>query len=1075
MIRAHSHRVLATVQFAVAGIFIAVYSPRPAAAQTPIGALVWRNVGPFRGGRITAVSGAIGRPGVFYAGTPAGGLWKTTSAGATWYPVFDSIKSTSAIGAVEVAPSDPNLIYVGTGDAATGGANTQGDGVYKSVDAGRTWRHIGLVTSQQVPSILVDPRDPALVLVASLGKFRQKSDERGVYRSTDGGAHWTKTLYVDDETGIQKLASAYDVPTVIFATTARHYAPPGPPQPQRRGPGADTGRTGTSVYKSTDEGVTWHEITGGGLPRLAGRTSIAVAPNTNALRVFLIGNFGLYRSDDGGTTWRHMDAADKRIGNGQGGYNCGVYVDPKNPDIVYTISTSSYKSTDGGNSFTGFKGAPGGDDPQQMWIDPTDAQRIVLGVDQGAIVSLDGGGVWSTWYNQSTEQVYHLSTDNSFPYWIYATQQDAGAVATRSRGNLGAITPLDWKPVAGWEWGTIVPDPLDPNVLYSSGNGIQKITYPDERWISISPAADPALELRTTSSQPLAWMPSNPHELLTGFQYLMSTTDGGMHWRKLSPDLTVPKGAPATPVAPAPGAPPNFNANAAIESISPSTVAPGTIWVGTSNGQIRVTRDHGTTWDDVSVPGLANPALALVSTVDASHHDAATAYVAIAQQRTGDTAPHFYRTRDYGKTWTPIVSGFPEDQPAGAFARVIRADVKRAGLLFAGTESALYVSFDDGDHWQSLMLNLPTTSYRDIAFHENDLLVGTYGRGIWVLDDFSQLRQMTPAIASEPAHLFMPGSATRIRRNVNSDTPYPPEVPQAPNPPDGVIIDYWLSSKPSGIIALDVIDAAGRTVRHLSSAPIAAVAEAAQPSLPNFWVATPMPMPTNVGGNRINWDLRYDAPPSFAHTYEINANPGLTPASPEGILALPGVYTLKLSVDGKSYSQKVTVRGDPRVRTTASALGAQHALLVRMDRGLRAAWSGYQQVAELRAAVAKAKGADTSPDVVVAVALLDAKLDIVAGNPAGSGGFRPRGGSVPSFVGISGDLVNQLNAQDNGDVAPTPAMLAALAKSCADLKAVQANWNSIGVQRLAPLNAALASHGMPAVAVPSPAASPPGC
>src|SRR6267143_1374041 len=512
----------------------------PPVAPGLLSGLVWRNLGPFRGGRIAAVSGAIGQPGVFYMGLPAGGVWKTTSAGETWTPIFDAITAASSVGAVEVAPSDPNVIYVGMGDLISGGGINEGNGVYKSVDAGATWRHLGLDDSRQIPAILVDPRDPNLVLIAAQGDVHKKSETRGVYRSTDGGQTWTKTLYVDDSTGVQKIAWAADHPEVILATSVRHYVTPitgpnrVPPTPAGAGGGGpQTGPSQTKLFKSTDKGVTWREITGGGLPRLTGRTSVAVAMNTNAQRMFLIGNFGLYRSDDGGTTWRQMDAADKRIANGQGGYNCGVYVDPKNPDVVYTVNTSSYKSTDGGNTFTGFKGAPGGDDPQQMWIDPTNGQRILVGLDQGAVVTLDGGATWSSWYNQSTAQVYHVAVDNSYPYWVYATQQDAGAIRTRGRGNLGEITPLDWSPVPGWEWGSLAPDPLNPDIVYASGSGISKITYPSEQWINISPNVDPALRGRTTISQPLAFAPWNQRELLTGFQYLMATTDGGVHWTKL--------------------------------------------------------------------------------------------------------------------------------------------------------------------------------------------------------------------------------------------------------------------------------------------------------------------------------------------------------------------------------------------------------------------------------------------------------------------------------------------------------------------------------------------------------------
>src|SRR6266550_5692465 len=473
-------------------------SAPPPVAPGLLSGLVWRNLGPSRGGGIAAVSGAIGQAGVFYVGLPAGGVWKTTSAGETWTPIFDAITAASSVGAVEVAPSDPNVIYVGMGDLISGGGINEGNGVYKSVDAGKTWQHVGLDSTRQIPSILVDPHDPNLVMIAAQGDVHKKSESRGVFRSTDGGRTWTKTLYVDDSTGLQKITWAADRPEVVLATSVRHYVVPitgparVPPAGGGGGGGGGAGPTQTKLFKSTDKGLTWHEITGGGLPRLTGRTSVAVAMNTNAQRMFLIGNFGLYRSDDGG------------------------------------------------NTFTGFKGAPGGDDPQQMWIDPTNGQRMLLGLDQGAVVTLDGGATWSSWFNQSTDQIYHITVDNSYPYWVYGSQQDAGAIRTRSRGNLGAITPLDWNPVSGWEWGTTIPDPLNPNVVYASGSGILKITYPSEQWINVSPNVDPGLFGRTTISQPLAFAPWNQHELIAGFQFLMATTDGGMHWTKLSPDLGYP-------------------------------------------------------------------------------------------------------------------------------------------------------------------------------------------------------------------------------------------------------------------------------------------------------------------------------------------------------------------------------------------------------------------------------------------------------------------------------------------------------------------------------------------------------
>ena len=1061
--------------------------PAPArVAPSLLSGLVWRNLGPFRGGRVAAVSGVIGRPGVFYVGLPLGGVWKTTSAGETWVPVFDEITVASSVGAIEVAPSDPDVIYVGMGDLITGGGINEGNGVYKSADAGKTWQHLGLDSTKQIPSILVDPQDTNLVLLAAQGDLRHKSEARGVFRSTDGGSTWVRVLYVDDSTGMQKLAWASDRPDVILGTTVRHYvAPPtGPAVVGAAGGGSangglNPGATQTRLFKSTDKGLTWHELSGGGLPFLSGRTSVAVARNTNAQRIFLIGNFGLYRSDDGGATWQHMDAADRRVGNGQGGYNCGVYVDPQNPDVVYTINTSSYKSTDGGNTFTGFKGAPGGDDPQQMWIDPTNGQRILLGVDQGAVVTLDGGATWSSWYNQSTEQVYHIAVDNSYPYWVYASQQDAGAIRTRSRGNLGAITPLDWSPVPGWEWGTLIPDPLDPNIVYASGSGIVKISYPSEQWIDVSPNTDPGLFGRTTISQPLAFAPWNQHELITGFQFVMATTDGGMHWTKLSPDLGYPKGVTPPPDSARGRGAPGTPIGGAIQSLAVSAARRGVIWAGTSNGLIKLTTDEGKTWDDVTIPDLPNPTRADILAIDASHADPATAYVAVALFRSGDYRPYFFRTHDYGKTWTPITQGLPTDQPSGSFARVIRADPKRPGLLFAGTESGMYVSFDDGDNWQSLQLNLPNTSYRDIAIHGNDLVVGTYGRGIWVLDDYSPLRELTPATANEPVHLFAPGDAMRVRRNVGWDTPFPPEVPHALNPPDGAIIYYSLASTPAGAITLDVLDAGGRIVRHLSSAPSEPVKEAAQPPEPNFWIATPQPLPTDVGTNRTNWDLRADAPPAFTHTFEINANPGLTPPSPVGPLVPPGVYTLKLTVGAKTYTRTVAVQNDPRSSASVADLRAQYALQMRIVAGMQDAWDGSHQVVTMRAAAAADTASALPPAVVAAARAFDSTLAQVGGDPeggrAGGGASRGRPSAAPTFVGANDTFGRQINALENGDLAPTEAMQRAYLAECQELKTAVTTWVATSSAALAAFNSVLQQQGLKPIPTATPTLAAPAC
>jgi hypothetical protein len=741
-----------------------------------------------------------------------------------------------------------------------------------------------------------------------------------------------------------------------------------------------------------------------------------------------------------------MDSTDTRIRNGQGGYNCGVYVDPKNPDVVYTVNTASYKSTDGGNTFTGFKGAPGGDDPQQLWIDPTNGQRMLFGYDQGAIVTLDGGATWSSWYNQSTEQVYHIAVDNSWPPFVYASQQDAGAIRTRLRGNQGAITPLDWNPVPGWEWGSEAPDPLNPNIVYASGIGVFKISYPSEQWIDVSPQLDPALHARQSISQPLAFAPWNPRELVAAFQFVMTSIDGGAHWTRISPDLGYPKDTVPTPDSLR--GKPGLLVGGTIQSMALSSVKRGEIWVGTNTSLIKLTQDEGKTWQDVSIPNQPGDVLA----IEASHFDAGEAYVVFAWYASGDFTPYVYRTRDYGKTWTLITNGFATGEPSGSFARVVREDPKTRGLLFGGTESGMYVSFDDGDHWQSLQLNLPNTSCRDLVIHGNDLVLGTYGRGIWVLDDISPLRQMT-GTTSEPVHLFAPGEAVRVRRNVGNDTPFPPEVPHALNPPDGALIYYSLATKPTGPITLDVLDATGTVVRHMTSGPVEPVKEAARPPEPNFWIAPPFQLPAEAGGNRTNWDLRADAPPAFTHTFEINANPGLTPPSPQGPLVPPGTYTLRLTVDGKTNAQPVVVTNDPRSPATAADVRAQYALETRVVAAMRAAWDGYQQVAAARAAVAADKA-------------LDSTLAAVGGEPTGGrggggggggGGFRPGGPPPPTFVAVNASLGRQLNALETGDLAPTPAMQAAYAAACKDLAKAVTTFNAV-----------VAQHQLKQAALPAP-------
>jgi photosystem II stability/assembly factor-like uncharacterized protein len=641
---------------------IAIAIATAAAVQTPgvavpTSGLKWRNIGPFRGGRVGAVAGAIGQPGVFYIGLPFGGVWKTTSGGTTWFPVFDGVTEISSIGSIAVAPSDPNVVYAGTGD--TYRATYRGNGIYKSVDAGASWRHLTLGDTK-VPAILVDPKNPNIVVAAALGNVQSTSSVRGVFRSTDGGTTWTRTLVVDEETGVEDIAAAFDEPNVMYAVTSR------------------------GVSKSTDQGRTWTPVAAAGLPSLGGNARgmrrLAVAERTKGQRVFLAGVGRLTRSDDGGATWKTV-TEDARPGAER------VYVSPDNPDLVYGLHITAYRSHDGGATWEAFKGAPGGDDPHVMWIDPTDPRRILLAGDQGASVSVDGGATWGSWYNQSTAQIYHIGIDSSWPFWVYGQQQDSGAVAVRNRGNLGTVGPLDWYPTPGWESGYIVADPLDPNVVYGNGpdsaSQLVRISVPTGQWIHVGPNLNPAERLGTPG--PLVWNPFDPHELMAGYSRVMVTLNGGRDWTAVSPDLT--------------------GSRASILALAASDVSKGLLWVGLTHGGVRVTRDRGANWTDVSIPNVDGS----VVSIDASHQNASEAFAAVA---TGDNRPHIYRTRDYGKAWTETVIGLPVDEVSGSFVNAVRMDTRRDGLVFAATESSMYVSFDAGERWQPLRLDHVSARHR---------------------------------------------------------------------------------------------------------------------------------------------------------------------------------------------------------------------------------------------------------------------------------------------------------------------------------------------------------------------------
>jgi len=928
--------------------------------------------------------------------------------------------------------------------------------------------------AKQIPSILVDPKDPNTLLVGVLGDSRTASPNRGGYRSTDGGKTWTKTLVTDNVTGVQKLAWAEDNPRVILATTNRHGS--------SAGSGADKsdpkGFKGTVIVKSADGGLTWKQVKGEGLPgSLSGRTCVAVAMNTQSQRMFYVSNSGLWRSDDGGDSWKQMDREDSRIRNGQGGYNCGVYVNSKDPDTVYVLNTCSYISHDGGKTFTGFKGAPGGDDPQQMWIDPTDGNRLFFGVDQGPTVSLDGGQTWSGWYNIANGQFYRIAVSNSWPYWLYATMQDSGSIGMSSRGNYGEITPLDWSPNPGWEWGSITVDPLNPNTIYSTGqsNDVIKQSFPTAQWVSISPDNDPKLHLRHDRFQPIVFSPVNPHELFLGYQYLMASTDGAKTWHKLGSDLTYPQGyvAPKPESTkdtkkPAPAKRTNEKevrqndededndqnldpkdalehdqemaeegvqrtvGSGVISSLSPSSIDGGIIWAGLSSGAVKVTKDHGKNWDDANIPDVKRS----ITCIDASHTDPASAYVVVSSA----AEPIVYRTKDFGHRWTKIVGGLPTDEVTGSWANVIRADNKKDGLLYLGTESSVYVSFDDGDHWQSLRLNAPNTSYRDMVLKDNDLIVGTYGRSFWILDDLSPLRQATVNHGS--AYLFAPGDAIRVRRNVSQDTPMPPEVPHSLNAPPGALIYYYLGSKPTTEMTLDVTDSDGKPVRHYTSILPPAVKEGLQP-IPDFWKEIPKPLPTEIGTNRMNWDLRYDNPPGNSRGYDISATPFLTPAGPQGPLVYPGVYTITLTVDGKKFVQHVLVKNDPRSPASSRDLLQQHDLQMALYQGDLQATKAAKVYADLSAKISDLQKSKLPKDIADSLNALSDKIDTL-----NSAARR-----------IQGQAISYLAKMEFGDMPPSKPVHDAVTAVVNEFKASIKTWNELQEKDVKSLSEKLTKAG----------------
>ncbi len=1017
----------------------------------------WRMIGPFRGGRTRAVAGVPNQPNLFYIGAVNGGVWKSDDYGRTWTPIFDQ-ESSQSIGAIAVAPSDHNIIYVASGEGLHRPDLSVGNGIYKSTDAGKTWTHLGLRDGQQIPALVVDPRDPNKVFAAVLGHPYGPNEERGIFRSIDGGNTWQKILYKDENTGGSDIEIDLSNPDVLYASLWE----------AREGPWEDNNQfqgIGGGLFKSTDAGNTWHPLTNG-LPKNVTQINVAIAASQPS-RLYAAAattehgeygsgaGLGVYRSDDAGETW-HVAMTDPRPAMRIGGGDLPVIrVDPKNPDVLYSVSIVTLRSTDGGKTWMSIRGAPGGDDYQNLWINPNDPNIILVVSDQGAIVTVNGGQTWSSWYNQPTAQLYHVGVTNTFPYRVCAGQQESGSVCILSRGNDGEITFRDWHPVATIEYGYVAPDPLDPDIIYGGGRSeVSKYHWSTGQVQNVTPIPVRSAKFRTDRTEPTLFSPIDPHTLYFSSNVLFKTTDGGQSWQTISPDLTRENpGAPSSIGTLASKNPDAGKQRGVIYALAPSFKDINTLWAGTDDGLIWVTRDGGKNWNNITPPDLT--AWSKVTQIEASHFDEQSAYASVSRFRIDDLHPYIYRTHDGGKTWKLITSGLPDDAPADT----VREDSVRKGLLFAGTETSVWVSFDDGDHWQSLQLNLPHTSMRDLGIHDSDLIVATHGRSFWILDDITPLRQLAESMAKSDAYLFKSEAAYRVRRSTNPDTPIPPDEPAGENPPDGAILDYFLTQPASGPVTLEIVDAQGKLVRRFSSVdkPEVTPAELEKQLIPLYWIRMPKTLSAGAGMHRWVWDLHYPSPASLQHQYPISAVPYDTPRSPQGPIALPGEYTARLAVNGHTSTASLTVKMDPRVTASPGDLEKQFDLEMRLASELTVS---TEVVTQARSIVDQLhKLGNQSGALSESIKTLDQKVGTILRGPTPA----VPGASEPTLTRASAAVDALYTSVGQADTAPTSAQINAAADTERDLSALMKRWEEIKNSDLPALNRQLKSANLPEI------------
>ena len=1010
--------------------------------------LHWRMIGPFRGGRTRAAAGVPSQPNVFYIGQVNGGVWKSNDYGRTWNPIFDH-ESTQSIGAIAVAPSDPNIIYVASGEGLHRPDLSVGNGIYKSTDAGKTWTHLGLRDGLQIPALAIDPRNPNRVFAAVLGHPYGANAERGLFRSTDGGQSWQKAIYKDENTGASDVEIDPSNPDVMYASMWE----------AREGPWEDNNivnGTNGGLFKSTDGGNTWRQL-GNGLPKDLAQIYVAIAPS-DARRLYSTvaiasGPLAFYRSDDAGENWNKVTDDPRPSGRIGGGDLAIPRVDSKNADIVYCASTVTMRSTDGGKTWTGFRGAPGGDDYQNLWINPNDPNIILLVSDQGALVTVNGGETWSSWYNQPTAQIYHVAVTPTFPYKVCGGQQESGSVCISSRGNDGVIDFRDWHPVGVIEYGYVAPDPLDPDVIYGGGRSeVSKFHWSTGQVQNITPIPLRSAKYRTDRTEPLMFSPLDPHTMYFASNVLFKTTNGGSSWQAISNDLT--RENPAVPASVGNLVPKGAEKQrGVIYALASSFKDINTLWAGTDDGLVWLTRDGGKQWNDITPKDLIP--WSKVTQISASRFDDNSAYASVSRFRIDDNRPYIYRTHDGGKSWKLIVEGLP------AFGAVdtVREDPVKKGLLFAGTENSVWVSFDDGDHWQSLQLNLPHTAARDLWIHDDDLIVGTHGRSFWILDDITPLREAASLPAAD-AHLFTPAPAFRVQRDTNSDTPLPPDEPLAANPPDGAILDYYLARNSSSPVILEILDARGQLVRKFSSSdqPEAADADLKKQLIPLYWLRSYRSLSSEAGMHRWVWDLHYAAPQSTRHEYPIAAVPGDTPRSPLGPNALPGSYTARLTANGKTITAAFTVKMDPRVHVSTAALEKKFQLETHLASLLSETSKALLQAGSIREPLQKLSEQSASPARDAAQAL-QAKLAALLGS--GPGFTAPPSPDTPTLARVNGQLGALYGQVWQPDAEPTQAQSSAAAILERDAADVMKTWEAIKTADIPALNRSLRDAKLP--------------